>query len=355
MDIKIPFQDSFTPKSERTDERGKKKRSAVNYIKDAKDIYDKAKKIVQIAQWLSNPVTLSILIFFGIMIVVTPAFFSPTTGSALIGGGTQPSPTLSPDQEIPPIPVIPGFGVELEGPESINNGESLEYRVIISYDPDVATVPLESIELYSTLPTGTTYNQSSSTGNPTDPTGSTLTWPLSDAVNRLGFKIVLTPDVKDTIIIFTINARTTISPTGGSSGNACTEPFEGTGYCSVESLTPIFGDPTNALIASMICQGESRSNPFANSLDNLPCPPDYSIGLFQINQLAHCSTAFSNPQSCTIGDQALLNACVTRFKDPQENINYAHQLFLSGGTGWTVNKWGAYANVQKKLQECNIL
>lgn len=66
----------------------------------------------------------------------------------------------------------------------------------------------------------------------------------------------------------------------------------GTGKCSVENLKKYFKTELGAQQASVICHRESGSNPFAS---NKTCEKpggtlDYSIGLFQINMLVHCSS-----------------------------------------------------------------
>ena len=121
----------------------------------------------------------------------------------------------------------------------------------------------------------------------------------------------------------------------------------GTGYCDWTNFTSAFGSERAAKQASIICNVESGGNP---SAFNCGCMTgttvDYSIGLFQINLLAHCPGAFSSyewkPPSCTVGDQTILDGCMERFFDPQENIEYAAQLAGCGdGTcNWT--PWSAY-------------
>ena len=66
----------------------------------------------------------------------------------------------------------------------------------------------------------------------------------------------------------------------------------GSNDCSVENLRTYFSTELAAQQASIICQRESGSNPAAS---NKTCKRpsgtlDYSIGLFQINLLAHCSS-----------------------------------------------------------------
>jgi hypothetical protein len=106
----------------------------------------------------------------------------------------------------------------------------------------------------------------------------------------------------------------------------------GTGPCSVDFLEPYFGnDEIKARQASMICNMESGS--FPNRI-NYGCldgtSVDYSIGLFQINLLAHCPGAFSSytwdPPSCTIGNQTILDNCTDQYLDPVQNILKAYDL-----------------------------
>lgn len=121
----------------------------------------------------------------------------------------------------------------------------------------------------------------------------------------------------------------------------------GTGPCSVENLLPFFGNSVDiATKASKICNKESGSNPMAKNdgcLTGVSC--DYSIGLFQVNLLAHCPGAFSSyscsaPISCTIGNQNTLQSCETRLLDPTGNINEAVRI-SNNGTNWA--PWSAAA------------
>jgi hypothetical protein len=125
----------------------------------------------------------------------------------------------------------------------------------------------------------------------------------------------------------------------------------GTGYCSVENLQKYFPNYTAAYKASVVCQGESASNPLAG---NKSCTTgrsvDYSIGLFQINALAHCEGAMTytwNPPSCRIINQTLLDTCVRQYQDPDYNIRKAVAL-SKNGTDWYPT-WGAagpaYCNI----------
>lgn len=137
---------------------------------------------------------------------------------------------------------------------------------------------------------------------------------------------------------------------------ACTQPYAGTGYCSVDALKNYFGNNEGrAIVASLICQAESLSFPFAlndNCLTN-----DYSVGLFQINLVAHCSGAYANQSCRSLVNQEKRSTCEQTWKDPGENIKYA-SLLSQGGSIWT--PWGTwlYAGsmppVQNTVTKCGV-
>ncbi|NCN50858.1 MAG: hypothetical protein GW925_00220 [Candidatus Pacebacteria bacterium] len=104
----------------------------------------------------------------------------------------------------------------------------------------------------------------------------------------------------------------------------------GTGYCAPEYLETFFVEAgfenasTEALKASLICQRESGSSPYAFNDRCLEGKSvDYSLGLFQINMLPRCPGAFKDGSGipdtaptydpyklpCTIVDQERLNEC----------------------------------------------
>lgn len=127
-------------------------------------------------------------------------------------------------------------------------------------------------------------------------------------------------------------------PTSGSGliGSCSTGPPP---YCDVDFLLPYFGNNiTAATNASQICGVESGGNPAAfNDGCTTGKSVDYSVGLFQINLLAHCPGAFSDftwdPPSCTVADQAILDQCYYDMLDPIKNIEKAVEL-SGGGTNW---------------------
>ncbi len=155
-----------------------------------------------------------------------------------------------------------------------------------------------------------------------------------------------------------------LTPGGGGSSPTTTPPNPqigtcpvGSGPCSVDNLRKYFPDETAVKNASMICQRESGSNPFALNNRCLRGDPndkeedtkrkgataDYSVGLFQINLLpsTRCPGAFKDyglkPPWCEISDQAKLNTCEIGLKDSDNNINKAVAISGSG------NNWSAWS------------
>jgi hypothetical protein len=149
-------------------------------------------------------------------------------------------------------------------------------------------------------------------------------------------------------------------PPGTSTfGSGLCEIPEG-GFCSPEYLMNATGwTECQAQTAAIICNRESGGNPSAINCGCLTgTSVDYSVGLFQINLLAH--TAETTPQlrcyeafeyscyyywcenqgeiSCTILDQDVVNQCADYYFDATNNITKAYQLSL-GGTNWT--PWSA--------------
>lgn len=128
----------------------------------------------------------------------------------------------------------------------------------------------------------------------------------------------------------------------------------GSGYCSVDNLMKYFSNEEAAIKASMICQQESGSNPFTVNKGCLTGKSvDYSIGLFQINLLAHCPEAFSSygwePPSCKIGKYSILKQCEQAYLDPETNILKA--VNLSGnGRNWCA--WKTASN-RCTIDACN--
>lgn len=303
------------------------------------------------AGWVTVGVSCVILLFIVfVMTVITIA--SDNSGGSTIGGGTgggggvgQP-PTQNP---------IPSFTLQktVSQTELAEIGE-ITYTISYTLTSD-STVRKEDIIIFDQIPENTILVDNKTSGNYTlDTTDRTLSWNLSDSGNAAASSFTFTvlpvkTDINITNSAWAQASASTAGPGGSQSPNACTRPKEGTGYCSYEHLLPYFNNqPDLALTASLICNLESGSDPFAT---NKVCP-DYSIGLFQINLIAHCGGAFGPPPACTVLNSSLRNACEERFLNPIENIQYAYQLYLSGGTGWTANKWSTYPAAQSILASC---
>lgn len=247
---------------------------------------------------------------------------------------------------------IPGFEIILTAPSSVDNRQNIQYQVAFSYGNLPSHIPLESITVYNKIPLLAGFEDA--TGDFTyDRTNKIISWSLAIEENKHGFTFTLTPLQNDIEVTTTVFAETTVSIGTGGSGNACTQPHEGKGFCSVENLTKYFnGDAAKALVASMVCQLESRSNPFAT---NYKCP-DNSIGLFQINLYAHCPSALPNVKTCSFGNGEARSACDNLYKHPESNIQKMLQI-SNNGANWI--PWGAYTHSQvgvaKILRNCGII
>ena len=303
------------------------------------------------AGWVTIGVVGVIILFFGfVMTVIT--LVSDNSGGSAIGGGTGGGGSVvQPPTENP----IPNFTLQktVSQTELAEVGE-ITYTISYAFTPS-STVKKEDIIIFDQIPENTTLVDNKTSGNYTlDTTDRTLSWNLSDSGNAeaSSFSFTVLPEKTDMMVENFAWAQASTStpvPGGAQSSNACTRPKEGTGFCSYEYLLPYFNNqPELALTASLICNLESGSDPFAA---NKVCP-DYSIGLFQINLVAHCGGAFNPPPTCAIINTSLKNACEQRFLDPIENIQYAYQLYLSGGTGWTSNKWSTYTTAKSILDAC---
>jgi len=257
---------------------------------------------------------------------------------------------------------IKGLNIEKTGPSQVENpgGKSeMSYNISVVYEGN------EDVLITDPIPSNTRLVIATGNGCPLYKQPTTeVVWRLKDCPRpqETGQQIYnfivklepLKPDiiVKNTVIASVIGGSTGEPPTEGSSGNACTEPHEGKGYCSVENLKKYFdGNGSKALVASMICKIESNSNP--NS-ENKKCP-DYSIGLYQINLLAHCPAARPNARACTFADISERDKCEVQYKDPENNVQKMVSL-SQNGTNW--NPWSAYTDpnigVRKKLTACGI-
>lgn len=126
-------------------------------------------------------------------------------------------------------------------------------------------------------------------------------------------------------------------------GEACVARYEGHNDCSVgHLLNSLGGDRSKAIIASLICESESGSNPYHPNKD---CTSgDYSIGLFQINAVYNCpgAYAYTNPpsQACfTLIDSQQRDICENDWSNNSGNIEMMLKL-SSGGKNW--DNWSTW-------------
>lgn len=148
----------------------------------------------------------------------------------------------------------------------------------------------------------------------------------------------------------------------------------GSDYCSIDNLRKYFSTDLAAQQASIVCQRESGSSPFAANKSCLKTDSsntlDYSIGLFQFNLLAHCSSdmlknyssrgyngssfnardvfqyAGNSPVNpCIVLDQQKLDLCEEAMQEAENNIKFA-ALKSSDGQNW--QPWSA-------ARACNIV
>jgi len=347
----------------------KGKEVAMRYLK--KFAIKAAKQIVMAAAktpwgWIIGIALLLLLIIIYIF------FGQATTGKALNADEAVPPPGSSTGSQFPPIT---GFALTLTGPDQVDNCQGqdasiceIRYTISYTYDDAIATVPLESITIYNDIPQNTTFVSAS--GSP-DESPTVISWPLEKTENQTSLTITLRPTASDVIVSNKAYARSSFTgPSGGASSNTCTQQFEGSGYCSVQSLMPYFnGDETKAIIASMICQRESTSNPFVENLmpNKTGCNndgvnnDDYSIGLFQVNLIwndcseapyAYDRTKDPSLERCQyLISEPNRSVCRESLKPPASNIAKMLSMSSSGNT-WT--PWSTWSYVQRDLASCNI-
>ena len=156
---------------------------------------------------------------------------------------------------------------------------------------------------------------------------------------------------------------------GDWDSSGCVPINDDSSYCSVSNLeqklreyiidtnsTPISDQELTkrATQASIICNAESGGNP--NALND-GCisgkTVDYSVGLFQINLLAHnCPEYFSftwDPPWCSINQPYTkidVESCAAPLLNPDENIKKAFQISGAG------SNWWAWSTARPK--HCNI-
>jgi hypothetical protein len=134
---------------------------------------------------------------------------------------------------------------------------------------------------------------------------------------------------------------------GGGSGGASSSGFsvgkcaiQSSGPCSVNNLTPYFGDRDVATLFSKICSHESSGCAVkVSTTDKTAEGQPVSFGCFQINITAHsiggynCPAAFTNPltsasqrQNVHIKDARLYEQCKAAALNDSINLRYAATL-----------------------------
>lgn len=175
-----------------------------------------------------------------------------------------------------------------------------------------------------------------------------------------------------------------VQPTGGVPLAQCLITSDTANACYWRKFLPYFNNDENeAKIASKICSLESGGgNTFAlndRCLESkYPDPTkrtrDYSVGLFQINLLAHqkdhCPGVLIDNwntrdpldntlmRSCSIvsGKEAELSACVNKLYDPDYNIRAMRKIYDSriAYSGWDT-RWNPWATYTQIVSKCKVL
>ena len=231
---------------------------------------------------------------------------------------------------------IIGLTLKLEASEILQNGENIQYTVTVTYDTS-SPIPIDTITVFNNIPANTEFV--TATGRyDYDSTSKILKWPLSETENRSQFTITLKPLGEDIIVLNRVYATSSFNTGGNNGGGGTPICSQGIGWCSPERLRPYFGDQAEK--ASTVCNAESSGNPGAL---NTNCNTnDYSVGLFQINLVAHCPGAYGagrwGSQSCdNLLSESRRNECKAQLLDPIANIQFAVQN--QRAKGW--RDWGA--------------
>lgn len=333
--------------------RNQQRRGPGNPVSSTKNLFKNIKRVLQAVRLLTGISGGAIAIIFAVifLFLVFYILFFGDAGSLLYTTGSAANDGLPPvggDGGVVKNPPIAGFTRAVEGPEKSEYGKAVTYTITYEYDSSVATVPLEDITLIVRFSSNAQFVEAS--GNPTSPLIGTVEWALSDSKNVSPLTLTLLPNADNIEIVVSLDQKST-SSTSSVGGNACTAPFEGKGYCAVDALAPTFnGDKTKALIASLICQTESGSDP--TRINNNCATKDYSVGLFQINLVAHCAGAYQNQDCNILLSEATRLSCENQLLDPVANIQKMYAI--SQGTYW--KPWTyTWPLAEAKLKSCGIL
>lgn len=223
----------------------KKKRSLIDDVKTAKNVFDKTKTVLNVVRAATTTGPVGWIVGAIVLILIFVIFFTDTGSIGGLGGGgggEEDSSTTTPGG--PSVPAIPGFNITLTGPSPSEqpNGVDLTYTVTISHDPSVAP-PIETIELYDSLPAGATFLETSGSARAE---GNTHFWPLSETINQSPFTIKIRPNVTDAYFDYTVSARL-IAGSGGTNTPPTTDNCNGkwdfTKWPDKNPLNANYGDP----------------------------------------------------------------------------------------------------------------
>lgn len=238
------------PQDEQNPNQNRRRRQGVipedNSIKDAINTAKKVFKVArQVGSILSNPAFLIPII---IIIIILIVFFFGASAAPMGGGGdATPTPPAGGGANTGPPP-IPGLTVTLIGPKAIENGGDIIYKVSVAYDSTTAKTPIENIELYDTIPEGTTFAGTTGTAA-SNSSPSIATWDLKDTANQQPFTFTLHTNTNDTNITNSVFARL-IAGTG--TGNTQPTADNCNGYYDLtkppQGLN--FGDPSCTLLGN---------------------------------------------------------------------------------------------------------
>lgn len=333
------------------DPEREKKEKKQGSIYDTYNNLKNTKKIIDIALKLARVVPPQVWIIIGVIVLILILYmmlFSGGSNLPFSGGGSEEEAAVPGGENLKPIP---GLTIQIGGEEFRENGQVITYPITISYNESISGIPPEEITLFDVFPTNTELESATP---PYKVVGNRVEWRLSDVLSIQNLRISLRPTASNIVVVNKISATTTRALQDGSSGlssNICTQPHEAGGYCSVENLKQYFnGDESKALSASLICKLESGGNPF---VQNTNCATnDYSIGLFQINLVAHCPGAYAGQRCENLISESTRLACTQEMLDPSKNIQKMVSL-SQDGTSFTV--WSTWGAAQQVLRSCGQL
>jgi len=221
MSAPSPQQAMSAPKRRRRNPFKKRTDDLTKGLKDARSLLNKARMVGV----LFNPAIAVPIIFVSIILYMT--IFDSNTTVALNDSSGSSGSEGSPGVGTPTNPNIPGLTIAIDGPNEVPNGSDIKYTVTVTYNSSQALTPLSSIELVSSIPTGTTYRDIT-TGAPLSGTTNPIVWPLSNSANQK-FDVTFTPTAQDINVVFSISARVAGGFTGGGGAiGALLPPQSGT-------------------------------------------------------------------------------------------------------------------------------